>query len=315
MEVLDELRRRCQEAGLRFEEFDRDDPYGLMHWFLIQFPQGRSTREVEIYVGHDAIVQWFLREPFEAYAYLEEFEASWSAQHHVIECNLVDAASNARLLTNYWSTPDRGMEALGLERDNASEPEERLRFASVNGLKVSIGPSSNMHTMLSHSSDLGIYEDEEDYEDEFLIQGNVPRTLTLRIEDAEAARHDDAVEILERVANAVLFQVDLHLELPLLLERGHGQTRSFDLQRPKEMGTVSLPAARYEYDREAMSLYWYGRSASKMPLMRFLANYQVLEFYFPVYSEPDLGVAERRRTRGVAPPLLGMVRIVVPAVS
>lgn len=33
-----------------------------------------------------------------------------------------------------------------------------------------------------------------------------------------------------------------------------------------------------------MSLYWYARSSVDLPLLSFLAYYQVIEFYFPVYS-------------------------------
>jgi hypothetical protein len=275
MELSDELTRRCQAAGLEFEEMEAGHAvYDPMPMYLIQFPKGRTTREVEIDGYQDATVRWFLREPFEAYAYLEGFEASWSVQHRVIECNLLDAASNVLLLTNGSNVHHgRVTNALGLELSDASDPEERVRFASSDGLEVSIGPSSNVHTMLSHSVDAldDTYEDEQD------VQESILRTITLRIDGAEATRHDDAVEILERVANAVLFQVDLHLELPLLLERGRGQTRSFGLQLPREKEAASFPAAKFEYDREAMSLYWYGRSTSQMPLMRFLANYQVLD--------------------------------------
>jgi len=34
-------------------------------------------------------------------------------------------------------------------------------------------------------------------------------------------------------------------------------------------------------------LYWYARSATSMPLLQFLAYYQVVEFYFPVYSQKE----------------------------
>ncbi len=154
MEIFEEFRRRCQAAGLELEELDRDDAYGLMRMLLIQFPQGRTTREVEIYVGEEAFVRWFLREEFEAYAYLQEFEASWSAQHRVIECNLVDAASNSLLSTHGSWAFGKVTNVLGLEPSSVFEPEERLRFPSVDGLEVSLGSSSNMHTIHGSSSSL-----------------------------------------------------------------------------------------------------------------------------------------------------------------
>jgi len=47
---------------------------------------------------------------------------------------------------------------------------------------------------------------------------------------------------------------------------------------------VKLAPPKYEYDEEAMALYWYARTALNMPLLQFLAFYQVLEFYFPTFS-------------------------------
>src|SRR5262249_43925309 len=40
-------------------------------------------------------------------------------------------------------------------------------------------------------------------------------------------------------------------------------------------------------------LYWYARSATGMPLLQYLAFYQVIEFYYPTYSK--LGAGRRLR--------------------
>lgn len=40
--------------------------------------------------------------------------------------------------------------------------------------------------------------------------------------------------------------------------------------------------------REPMALYWHARSATRMPLLHFLGMYQVLEFFFPRYSNAVL---------------------------
>ncbi|KJG03982.1 hypothetical protein UB33_21335 [Photobacterium angustum] len=47
----------------------------------------------------------------------------------------------------------------------------------------------------------------------------------------------------------------------------------------------SLDRVSQKYDSEALSLYWYAQSAIGMPLLRYLAFYQVVEFYYPIYSE------------------------------
>jgi hypothetical protein len=46
---------------------------------------------------------------------------------------------------------------------------------------------------------------------------------------------------------------------------------------------IAYPTAHF--NEEAMSLYWYAKSAPTMPLLRFLAFYQSIEFYFPRYSQ------------------------------
>lgn len=38
-----------------------------------------------------------------------------------------------------------------------------------------------------------------------------------------------------------------------------------------------LMALKSEYDAEAMEFYWYAKSADNMPLLQFLAYYQVIE--------------------------------------
>lgn len=296
MEDLDELRRRCEAAGLQFddsevEDFEKyaaedlgDDHPLFASW--ITFPRGRKTRDVEVeLLPRLPLVRWFLREPFEEYTYLGRFEASWSRARRLIECNLVDATSNALLWTQEPWRLGGVAKTLGLEISDPPDPDERVSLTPIGGLKVSIGPSSNMQTMLSHSYDVGPYEDEE------TAQQEIPRTLTLRIEGAEVSRHDDAVELLERVGNAVLFGVDLSLGLALTLERERTGSHGPATPKREDGGVVSLPPVRFEYDREPMGLYWYAKSASGLPLLRFLVNYQVMEFYFPVYSE-----AEAQRT-------------------
>ncbi|MDG4815180.1 hypothetical protein O7628_06620 [Micromonospora sp. WMMD956] len=42
-----------------------------------------------------------------------------------------------------------------------------------------------------------------------------------------------------------------------------------------------------KYSAEAMSLFRYAQSSEKLPLLRFLAFYQVAEYFFPTYAERD----------------------------
>src|SRR5690349_6512804 len=59
--------------------------------------------------------------------------------------------------------------------------------------------------------------------------------------------------------------------------------------------TKELQYPKTEFDDEPLSLYWYARSAFGIPLLQFLAFYQVVEFYFPIYSQAEA----RRRARAI----------------
>lgn len=50
-----------------------------------------------------------------------------------------------------------------------------------------------------------------------------------------------------------------------------------------EPTSIQFPA--FEYDGAPISLYWYAKSARGMPLLQFLAYYQVVEYYFPNFAK------------------------------
>lgn len=259
-ECFETLKRRCEAAGLKYDDYylnqgvyeDLPDEDRLPPSLEVYFPRGRRTRTVEI--EGEVTATWFLREPFEKYRYLEGFEASWSPEDQVIECNLVEGKTNSLVLSEEGYRFIDLLQPLGLEVTVPLDPEERVEVSSDAGLRLSVGPSSNLHSMLSHSYDIGGLEDEQE---------DVLRSLTLRIEGVEVTKHEDAVEILERVGNSMLFQIDLLTELTLTLERERNSLVSKSWVERSEQLVDPLPAVRFEYDREAMSLYWYAKSASR----------------------------------------------------
>jgi hypothetical protein len=84
-----------------------------------------------------------------------------------------------------------------------------------------------------------------------------------------------------------LFEIDLLYGIPLMLSvsrASSGEDSPFGKIRRIEPPT--LP--RFKYQSEAISLYFYARSAHGMPLLQYLAYYQVLEYYFPSYARREL---------------------------
>jgi len=68
----------------------------------------------------------------------------------------------------------------------------------------------------------------------------------------------------------------------MLLRRQQRKTNKLNLN-----AIPSIEYPKYEYDSGPISLYWYARSAVNMPLLQFLAFYQTIEFYYPVYFRSE----------------------------
>ncbi|WP_108822154.1 hypothetical protein [Dysgonomonas sp. Marseille-P4361] len=48
--------------------------------------------------------------------------------------------------------------------------------------------------------------------------------------------------------------------------------------------SATITEPQYEYASAPISLYWYAKESINMPIFQYLAFYQTLEFYFPIYS-------------------------------
>lgn len=130
--------------------------------------------------------------------------------------------------------------------------------------------------------------------DEFLALVDAPevrmrtpeRRTTLKIRGVVAPRHEEALRRLEDISGAILFDLDLRYGVAMELAR-YSERRSRSSYLPEPVTSPpSLPRTRYA--PEALSLYRYGRSAVGMPLLQFLAYYQVLEFFFPMHFRHHL---------------------------
>ena len=109
--------------------------------------------------------------------------------------------------------------------------------------------------------------------------------LTLQIDGAEVNTNGEALGLLESFANSLFFGIDLASRLPLRLD--HARQLPLPRKRGPSIPIRKLPFPTAQYNPRAMSLYWYGRFSGGMPLLQFLAFYQVTEFFFPLFSEQD----------------------------
>lgn len=259
-----EIIRRCDSAGIKYNEPD----FGGTKTINILLPNGRKTRR--LFVPDSRGAKQLLKLDFEDYVVLGDYLAIASYKEGRIEAAL-------RPLTpgpSFYMT----RRLFGPEEDSGDSPRELVvsMHPDTGAASIRIGPASRMLTVLSGR------------------RHRPSRMPTLTIENVDISRHDHALDLLERVSASFLFQVDLergvqmhlarHREPPLRSRRSHTDPEPRALEFPTT-----------EFDKAPMALYQYATSAVGMPLLQFLAFYQVIEYYFPAYSQAEA----RRRIRNV----------------
>jgi hypothetical protein len=118
-------------------------------------------------------------------------------------------------------------------------------------------------------------------------QGGIVRTVASLFVaglSEESRQPERLASVIEDVVNAALFELGVvnginveAMEFPRLEVV---TARRFDTGPPPR-----IPQLRYS--PEASSLFRYAQSADRQPLLRFLAFYQVMEHFFPTYTERD----------------------------
>jgi hypothetical protein len=230
----------------------------------IDLPAGRGVRRAR-FAGIERLQQ-LLDIPFEKYVALGDFAAIASYDEGTIEA----------LVESSGQLPARAVLIRRLERDSKSSAP--LLSLSREKVQLALGNASKALLALEPGPARG------------LAQG--PGPLALHISGLAIDQYDEAIERLEAIANGLFLELDIAYEVPLVLRRRR-QLRFIRRRKPAKADELMFPVS--EYDPQAMALYWYGRGAAGMPLLRFLAFYQVLEFYFPIYADQEV----RRRVKGV----------------
>jgi len=218
---------------------------------VLQFPAGESTRNLFI----DAkFVNEALESSFEEFEYLDSYDGIWSARQGRIEA-LIEYGRGGEL-AHYRAGPQ--------------EPRS-LEARAESGAVVRVGkPSAEAIAML----DTRIV-------DSF-------RKLTLSIEGLSLGTCVEAEATLDTVGNSFLLQVEAVIgDLPHLVTRYRRDPwTSSDwkggLERSDETELVyPSPPLRIK----PAKMYLYARRISRdLPVVRFLAFYQVIEYFFPVYA-------------------------------
>jgi hypothetical protein len=232
-----------------------DDDFFGSYAVTLEMPAGRGTRSV-FAVGSEGLTN-LLQVPFEKYVFLGQLWAICSYSDDLIEA----------LVTTPNGANPRTMVAKRLDAD----PEDLATpmFSRSNGnISLELGSTSPILQVLTHRSD---------------------EWVVLKVRGLGVGTHDAALDRIKALADSLFFEIDTILGSPLILARERGAWLAGRMTGSPE--GIGFPQS--EYDPDPMALFWYGRGAARMPLLQFLAFYQVLEYYFPFYADQEV----RRRVR------------------
>ncbi len=251
-----QVKARCEAAGIKTETMKAFDEE--TEWLAVNMPAGRET--TRLIISDEAEAEALLSIDFEKYCMLGDYAGICSYADGTIEASIRPVGIAGSLNRRLFGVEDKNVSAINpivLEQPDSEDP-----------IAISLG---------TPSEDLQVFD---------RIYAEWRTRLAVRITNSKARTHDKALRTLERLANALFFQIDLQMGIPLSLQRERPRRRSLRGHRPDgTRGDLRFPER--EYDSQPMSLYWYAKSALGMPLLQFLAFYQVLEFYMPTYSNHE----------------------------
>ncbi|MER6828247.1 hypothetical protein ABT352_19860 [Streptosporangium sp. NPDC000563] len=148
--------------------------------------------------------------------------------------------------------------------------EWELKFNSANSRlpwEVAIGTASPRFTSFADFSGIG--------------------RSTIKIKGVTNPYHDEALDILNRISSSIFFELDVRYGIALNIRKSTSSKRIYGRRRRSYPAGETQRVPENQYLQRPLSLYWYGRSARGMPLLEFLAFYQVLEYHFPTYSHRE----------------------------
>lgn len=252
-ESLELLKARCKAADIPFERdsFEEEEIFAQ-----ISIRAGKHTRDILIFSRRSA--ELILSTEFEKFSFVQGYDAIWAPTEGYIEAGLrTTTVSAAGIWRRLGLTPSGDI--------NNFETIELTPPTSISGHPtLRLGPASPEFSAL--------------------LSQHRPQ-MTLKLIGARATQNDHALQELRSYADSLFLQLDMLHGATFILERER-RSRLLSMARRASRGT-SLEYPKAQYNDDAMSLYWYAKTARDMPLLRFLAFYQAIEFYFPRYSQAE----------------------------
>ncbi|WP_322063157.1 hypothetical protein [Paraburkholderia sp. J63] len=266
---FEQLKQRCQAANIAAEEvagFFDEGPA-----LVIKMPCGRALRSVQIDTSDEA--QRLLDVPFEKYRFVPGFDAVFAPAEGIVEASVRSLGSS----TNQAGVGLAVLPKLFGPRDPSSKLRGHVRSWTLKSDDVQTETELTLRTQ----SDVL----------QALLVRNVRLVLFVQRPGIDTA--EKAESMLVKLSDALFFQIEHLINVALGLVRERLAAPKISKSGRVDLGNI-VQFPTMEYDKAPISLYWYGRNAGGMPLLQFLAYYQVLEYFYPVYSKAEANRRVRR---------------------
>lgn len=275
--TIKQFKTFLDENDIANEIFTDSDYEGKdFEYIQIQLPVARGFETITVY--DDDNLEAIMNTQFTKYRGICDYEAFWSKELKCIECEIQDGKmpSPGRMMIRRFIPVFEVSEEI-INEYGKSEPSE-IKIFSNEEFKITVGFCTKEFAFLSAFKE-GRHMD--------IGQYNGRSRITLKIENISLDTEEQARIFLEKVSNSIFFQLDVLHEFtvtlaPRRISRIERSIRRRMLYRPsdatKEIGL------NYEYDKIPLSLYWFAQNNKESPIFAFFAFYQVLEYYYPIYS-------------------------------
>ncbi len=268
MDISDETAaviKRADDAGLETDTRETQYEDDVSVYSYVVFPAGKVGRRIG--VSSQERANQLLSIEFERFSFLADYEAIVDLKKGEIEAAITGREPyGMSMLERRLGFPQISMS----DEENGSEEEQEEEFAlraeRPDGVSVELSKCTEELAILASRS-----------------RGRLP--LSLKISLGGERKYASALNALETISNSLFFQLDIEKGVALALRktlrrRRVVRPRGFNTDEPTD---IQFPA--FEYDKAPISLYWYAKSARGMPLLQFLAYYQVVEYYFPNFAK------------------------------
>lgn len=225
---------------------------------VVSIRSGRNVRDFRYFMLDD--VEILANSNFEKYRMVDGLEAIWNEEEHYVEVLLTINLQQGSTFSLF--------SLFGVE--NGSE----FRDAINSGITLVCEKSTRPRIQISSPSN--------DFVALFRSRARARNVITAKFLDVTFKSSDEIRDTISSLLNAIFFQIDLlhNITFSIALERHPINLRRAN--HKKHRTVIKYP--EYGYEDAPISLYWYARNARGLPLLQYLAYYQVIEYFFAHYS-------------------------------